>query len=468
MHDYRIYYVGTEQEVAHHAAPLAERISVIVIEPERVAEIARPGDLAIFFSEHFHRFRNAWYQLHSKGCLTLYAIDGILEWRNAWENSSEEPACPWTMRPVLSNKVACIGNSQGAILDSWGNVGKTEIVGLPRLDAGIVAALNAIGRRDGTDTFHVLVTTAKWPGYTTEQRNTIRQSLVDLHSFSLANQRVQDRLLQWTWRLTAGLANEIGVENSLTETTGRELSGLLPDVDAVITTPSTVMLESMLNRIPTALLDYTNSPEYVSAPWRINARHQIADVVSQLAWPAASRMLYQKTLLAEALQFEVPASERMAQLCQSMIQIAHDCRARGTAVAFPGRILPPIQQAAGFDANAIWPKEIGVIPQAGSAEFYALVRENQRVLAVLQRRIELLESELSRAAEGFEKIASHPILAPLLKLRQTAMRFGNQIGQVLSRDERSKGNESAIKTAEGDASISDRMFDSRAHIKDNK
>ena len=94
MRDYQIYFVGDEAEVAHQVAPLEPFLNLQIASPDEVLRIARPGDLAIFFSEHFHRFRNAWYQVHQAGCLTLYAIDGILEWRNAWENREDEPACP--------------------------------------------------------------------------------------------------------------------------------------------------------------------------------------------------------------------------------------------------------------------------------------------------------------------------------------------------------------------------------------
>jgi hypothetical protein len=434
VNDYRIFYVGTEHEVGHQAAPLAKYVSVEVAEPEVVERSARSGDLAIFFSEHFHRFRNTWYQLHSRGCLTLYAIDGILEWRNAWENSVDEPACPWTMRPVLSDKVACTGVAQAAILDGWGNSGKTEVVGLPRLDAAIEASRSKNGHAADSSRLNVLVATAKWPGYTPGQRAQIRESLSDLHTFSLNHPVVGGRAVQWTWRLTAGLAAGIGVPNTLTDTTGRELAEVLDSMDAVITTPSTVMLESMIRGIPTAILDYTNSPEYVPAAWRINARSQIGDVVSQLAWPAASRMHYQQFLLQQALQTEISASVRMAELCRQMIRIAHDCRANGLPVVFPSPILPPLSRSPNFESLRFWPEDEGGAPKAGSAAFDALARENQRQLQVLQRRVALLESELSRAAEGFEKIATHPILGPLLKVRQTAIRFGNQIGQVLSRE----------------------------------
>ena len=106
-----VFYVGQENEIGHHAAPLANLRDVKQESVSRVLQQARPGDLAIFFSEHFHETRSAIRQLQESNVATLYAIDGILEWRNAWVNSADEPACPWTMRPALCHKVACMGLS---------------------------------------------------------------------------------------------------------------------------------------------------------------------------------------------------------------------------------------------------------------------------------------------------------------------------------------------------------------------
>jgi hypothetical protein len=416
-----------------------------MVAPEEVQRLAKPGDLAIFYSEHFHRFRNAWYQLRQAGCHTLYAIDGILEWRNAWENSVDEPACPWAMRPILSDKVACIGNSQARILAAWGNHGKTEVTGLPRLDSIFRSPTNDHTDAASKHSLRILVTTAKWPAFTPEQRDLVRRSLVDLYQFSLAHAEIANRPVQWTWRLTGGLAADIGVENSLSDITGRELCDVLDTVDVVITTPSTVMLESMLKGRPTAILDYTNSPAYVPAAWHITAREHITRVLRQLACPTAARQLHQRIGLADALQMAEPASVRMADLCHAMIRIAHDCRAAGQPVAFPEQILPPIPSQPLLDHQTLYP-DISTSGKAVSAEFDALATENQRQLGVLQRRVALLESELSRAAEGFQKIANHPILGPLLKVRQTAIRFGNQIGQVLTREnDKSTLNEAAVE-----------------------
>ena len=67
-----------------------------VVEPSAVVENAKPGDVAVFYSEHFERFRSAIDQLKANSVATLYMIDGVLEWRNAWENQPNEIACPHT------------------------------------------------------------------------------------------------------------------------------------------------------------------------------------------------------------------------------------------------------------------------------------------------------------------------------------------------------------------------------------
>jgi hypothetical protein len=438
VNDYRIFFVGTESEVAHHAAPIHRIHPVEIVPPERITDVIREGDLAVYFSEHFHRFRNAWFQAHVRGCLSVYAIDGILEWRNAWENGVEEPACPWTMRPVLSQKVACIGAAQAAVLDSWGNSGKTEITGLPRLDPSVACMpkrVDAPCSRGNRQTLRLLVATAKWPFYTAGQFRLVKQSLKDLFSYSLAYPTLPGVTLDWHWRLTGGLDSEIGVNNSSAADSGKTLPEILASVDAVITTPSTLALEAMLVGLPVVLLDYTNSPAWVPAAWSITARSHIADVVPRLVAPEYSRLHWQRHLLAQNLQMSEPAAERMVRLCREMIRLAHDCRASKKPVAFPERILDvPHSPGVPLDYGICWPKKEKTLAGTSEPEFQSLADENRRQLEVLQRRTELLESELARAADGFQRIASHPILGPLLKVRETAIRFGNQIGQVLARD----------------------------------
>ena len=326
-----VFYVGSEQEVAHHASPLQSRIEIALATPDEVLERATRGDLAIFFSEHFDRFRSAITELKTRKCATLYAIDGILEWRNAWENRSDEPACPWTMRPVLCDKVACIGKSQVRVLDGWGNINKTELVGLPRLDhikhssRGGELFEEEPAKTKQKEPGKILIMTAKFPGFTDEQIENARRALTDLKDWFSRNPEIDGRAIEPIWRLTRGLDEELGVDNRVSDFTGKELGEVLQQVDAVITTPSTAMLEAMLTGVPVAILEYNQCPHLVPAAWQITGKDQIDVVIRELIDPHHRRMLWQETLLHDHLACNIQsgnkesATDRFCQLVEQML-----------------------------------------------------------------------------------------------------------------------------------------------------
>ncbi|MFN9344699.1 MAG: hypothetical protein ACK6DB_19215, partial [Planctomycetota bacterium] len=96
-----VYMAGSDAEAGHHVQSLRSRLPLECLSPEAFLGTCQPGDWVLIYSEHFDRFRAGVEALRARQVGTLYLIDGILEWRNAWENRLEEPACPWTMRPVL-------------------------------------------------------------------------------------------------------------------------------------------------------------------------------------------------------------------------------------------------------------------------------------------------------------------------------------------------------------------------------
>jgi hypothetical protein len=434
-----IYFVGTHAEVAHHAASLKKRMPVQIVEPESVVGVAKPGDLAIFFSEHFDRFRNACQQLKQNHVATLYLIDGILEWRNAWENRPDEPACPYAMRPVLSHKAACIGASQARVLDGWGNTGRTEIVGIPRLDA-IRESSDSRTRSNDNGVFRVLVMTAKTPGFKDEQMARVKQSLDDLRAWFQANPRVDQRNVEVVWRLTAGLEAEIGVENQLSDLSGRELGEVLANVDAVVSTHSTAMLEAMLVGLPVAALDYHNCPIYLQTAWSIRSAESIGVVLEQLARPPESKMHFQRGQLHDALLNSgvggrvgeaengsgerLAATDRLEKLIQEMLRLAAEqiksSNGGSEPLSFPLQILsvPDSPHENEFDHALIYPNAIEFENndlQISQAELSHARREIEH----LHREKDQLQSELDQAHEIFEQIHRHPIAGPIVRLRQS-------------------------------------------------
>ena len=413
----RVFFAGSPSEAAHHAAPLADRIDLTLASPENIVATANPGDLVVFYSEHFDRFRDACRKLRERDVATLYLVDGILEWRNAWENRPDEPACPYTMRPVLSHKIACIGASQARVIASWGNAGKVEIVGLPRLDSHQQAKT----AEAAPGLFRLLVMTAKCPAFNDKQRAHVIQSLVDLKQWIAKHPVLAGKRVEVRWRLTDGLDQAINVPNELNDLTGAELSQVLTQTDAVVSTPSTAALEAQLMDIPTTILDYTNSPQYVTSAWTISAAEHIGITLSELAEPSEAKRVFQRFLLRDSLHLETPATDRLIDLVQTMLATGKTCLEEGRSLQFPdGMLSSPMcvtAPAIGFKHEALF-SDRPEFSQANEIEVQAELAHARREIEHLHRQIEQLQSELGQAHNIFEQIQKHPIAGPVVRTRE--------------------------------------------------
>ncbi|MDA7541444.1 hypothetical protein N8639_01245 [bacterium] len=407
----KVYYVGTGEEVAHHARPLASKLDVEIISSEKVADVATNRDLAIFFSEHFRRFRTAINQLKQKGCRTLYAIDGILEWRNAFETQNEEPACPWTMRPVLSEKVAAIGRSQARQLSFWGNRKKIELIGLPRLD-DLANFEKQNPLRQLTSKKHLIVMTAKWPGYTDEQILNVEESLFDLKkALDFMKERVDV-----TWRLTGGLAEKLGVVNSFSNANGDEFHQQLKECDALITTPSTAILEGMSCGIPTAILEYNDCPQLTDSVWQIRTERHLKKVLNELLNPPESKLAQQDFVLHDTLECHSAASNRLVDLIDKMFTFPAGEMPESLVPIDETTIVGQLDHQFLFSHHKLFETNNVLELQAHAAE---LERDDNR----LQERNELLEREFNRAKATIDNVFNNPFVSPFLKAGDLAAKL---------------------------------------------
>ncbi len=422
----KVYFVGTHAEVAHHAAPLAAEFAHEIALPKDVLERAQPGDLAIFHSEHFDRFRECIHKLKKRQIATLYMIDGILEWRNAWENRSDEVACPWTMRPVLSDKAACIGFSQISILNSWGNSAKTELVGIPRFDR--LRTLETPPANSDPDRARILLMSAKCPGFTPEQIAKTYEGFSQLKSWFEQNPVVGGREIELSWRLTGDLAKQLNVDSSCSDLTGGELVDAIGSVDAVITTPSTAMLEAMLLQRPVAILDYNDSPQMVSAPWTITSDRQIAGTVAQLLDVPPTKQHYQQTALDITLAPTANATGRFSALVRRMLSCA--ATAKSDDLNFPPNLLGdlPEETQMEFDHAQLYPT-YPEFQDTDLVELQTSLAHSRREVDHLHREMDQLKSELTQAHEIFEQIHRHPVAGPVIRIRQ---KFISWIGRFRS------------------------------------
>lgn len=322
---------------------------VVVNDP--LSQWVPPADAGIVITHQHYRWEEASalrriYELNR--IPTLVLADGILDYCNTWNHP--ELADGSMFQPLLAHKIACVGNAQARLISSWGNVGKCEAVGLPRLDGPSIEPPNSSAGK-----FRLLIATATTPAFTPEHRAKVARSLKSLKEHLESNKSIAGREVEIEWRLTDDLDSDLGLNQPETQP---PFGKALKDADAVITTPSTLYLESILSQRPTAVLDFLNRPQYVPSAWTISSTEQFGPVIAELAEPPAAKMQFQNFTLREHLQVAEPAAQRMITLVTSMIDIGAAARKGKKTLELPANILPtagaqfePYSLAELFPAN---------------------------------------------------------------------------------------------------------------------
>ena len=268
----------------------------------------------------------------------------------------------------------------------------------------------------------VLVMTAKTPAFTKDQLATVRHSLKDLLAWQQANPTIAGRKIEFTWRLTRGLDSEFAIDNQLGDLAGGDLHDQLKQVDAVITTPSTAMLEAMRLGLPVAQLDYHNRPHYVQTGWDIAAAEHITDAIVQMADRDPTRMLFQRQQLADSLYLESNATQRLSTLIAGMLEITQQQIKANQALNFPANMLPqPKQQLINFDHAALY--ATAEFKESDKTVLQCQLSHSRREIENLNAQIKQLQSELDQAHQIFETINNHPVAGPIVRIRQRVIDF---------------------------------------------
>lgn len=323
----------------HHIAPVEPLLDIPIVYDERwdeyVIEQVAPSLLIIMSDDNYEGF-NCVRAASERGIPSLSVMDGILEWRNIWENPRYGAGGNNLARQLsLTDKIACIGPSSMRILESWGAIGKCELVGVPRFDV-LFNGSYVLPSLKETEQGRILIVTAKTPSFTPQHRNEVLRGLRDLQE--IINSRSDWKPI---WRVTGGLDKELGIVSKAEDFSGVELHQVLREVHGVISTPSTTLLEAMAVGLPIALLDYGNRPMYQTAAWTITCRDHIESTLNGMHCRDARRMLWQEYLLRDSLAAPGQATQRFATLIREMAEIGWKRKA-GEQISIPDRILPDL------------------------------------------------------------------------------------------------------------------------------
>jgi hypothetical protein len=316
-----------------------------------------PADAGILITHMHYRWEElaTLRKIHAENQVPILILsDGILEYRNTWEHPGLADGS--IFQPVCGHKLACLGRGQARVIESWGNVGKCEVVGLPRLDAAIESEPPPT---QTSGPFRLLIATANSPAFNDQQRQTVVRSLQMMKHKLSETPSVNGRPIEVNWRLSDDLETELGIDVD----SSHELPPLrevIDHVDAVITTPSTMYLESIQRKRPAAMLDFHNSPQYVPSAWVISADVHFDGVLAELADPPAHKMLFQASVLHDQLECRTPALPRMLRLIQTMLESKRHAQETLEPLDLPNRILPDEQLGfatvpANFDLATLYP-----------------------------------------------------------------------------------------------------------------
>ena len=306
-----------------------------------------PDDAGILITHMHYRWEelHTLRKIHEQNQIPILILsDGILEYRNTWEHP--ELVDGSIFQPLFGHKLACIGRAQARVVESWGNAGRCEVVGLPRLD---VINANHIRPVNDSGPFRILVATANTPAFDDHQRETVVRSLGELKRWFEENAELaadaamgrSARPIEIIWRLSDGLDAELelGEPVDLENDDRPPIGEVIEKVDAVITTQSTMYLESVLRGRPTAILDFHNSPAYLTAAWTINSAEPLSRVISELACPPVHKMQFQQFVLQDQLECQTAAKPRLLDLISSMVEAGKLARAKREPIELAARIL---------------------------------------------------------------------------------------------------------------------------------
>jgi hypothetical protein len=365
-------------------------------------EVPSDAGLVVTHMHYRHEELAKLREIHEAGTVpVLILADGILEYRNTWEHPELPDAAMF--QPLFGHKLACIGRGQVRVVESWGNVGKCEFVGLPRMDS-LVADDTPPVRSEGP--FRLLIATANSPSFNDQQRETVVQSLTHIRERLEKNPKVNGRTCEVTWRLTDGLEKAIGLPDDQVpvdswDSPKKPMLEVIDEVDAVITTPSTLFLESIIKKRPTAILDFHNRPHYVPAAWTINAPIHFNWTLKELADPPAHKMLFQEATLHDQLEFEGSATDRLIELVQTMIDCGQDARDKEEPIKLPHRIVADPRRGfsrvpSTFNLEKLYP-ENDIFKQSD-------IQTLQVELAAAIGRLETMPTELIEKNEMIEHL----------------------------------------------------------------
>ena len=213
------------------------------------------------------------------GIPRLYLFDGIYDVQNASRNPAHQHRCLIQMNPLLYSHVACV--------DRWSFV-NFPAMGI-QTHAWLPSRAEPIRNKKPCqdDSVEFLIATARMPAFDRTERDRLEKLLLlVIASLKRIGARYRFRVGDRKLLALLGVSDE---DNDIHTT----FSECIRRYQCLITTPSTIAATSMLAGVPTATLDYRDSPLTQQTGWRIHQSTDMHSVLTAMLEPASDRMVFQ-------------------------------------------------------------------------------------------------------------------------------------------------------------------------------
>lgn len=231
------------------------------------------------------------FKANSAGVKTILFTDGIIEWENCHKNPYVLKSGLSLYSPVIHQVFACPGKFESSFFH------KNSIAFTPQK----ITPKKVHHRMSGNDIKTILLTTANTPYFSEEERCRLKTIIREItikcpHKLVL---RVFDSTLI-DFEEAKLLRNETSIP----------FEDVLNEVDAVISTPSSVILTSMLSGKPTGQIIYRDAPIFLQSGWMIHQSCDITQTLNSMASAEKERMSYQEKIIS----YNYPSEEIEAVL----------------------------------------------------------------------------------------------------------------------------------------------------------
>ena len=279
--------LGTDISTKNKLSSLSksEQVNVFFLDLSNSNIYEKSIDVILTTNEWLYKWRIAIYEFKKRKIPCFYLIDGVLDWDYIWNNWSYIKPNGSFVQPLLSDMIGVVGKNQLRLLTMFNIKKPMCLIGMPRLDTC------EIFKAKSTQNI-ILVCTANTYALNISAEVKVKQALKDLKCFFEEND-----VVDVIWRIDERLAKSLDILNNH----DKDLNNVLRKAKAVITFPSTVALESMLNNIPTCIIDYRNVPRLIKSAWQISNKHEITKTVHELIFPSAEKLLFQQFCIDDQL-----------------------------------------------------------------------------------------------------------------------------------------------------------------------